>query len=85
MNKLKTTFIDKGIPVMMGEYGMYQKNKTPEMVRLWMTSVCKAAYDLGICPMMWDIQADQNFYNRNTSQFNDPELVKELRAIAGMR
>jgi len=85
MNKLKTTFIDKGIPVIIGEYGMYQKNKTPEMIRLWMTSVCKSAYGLGICPMIWDVQADHNFYNRNTSQFNDPELVKELRVIAGMR
>jgi endoglucanase len=80
MNKLKTTFVDKGIPVIIGEYAMCA-DRTAEMARLWTTSVCKAAYDLGICPMLWDTGG---YYDRTTCKFKDPELLKQMDAIAGV-
>ncbi len=80
MAMMKTNFIDKGIPVIVGEFGTSTKNKTDEMVRYYLTSVCQEAYDNGLCPVLWDIT--DLFYNRTeTHAFNDPELLKGLMAV----
>ncbi len=76
MNLMKTTFVDNGIPVIIGEYGTTTSNKTPEMVRKYLSSVCGAAYTRGMCPVLWDVT--NHFYNRYTKDFIDPELLKEL-------
>ena len=44
MNMMKTNFTDKGIPVIIGEYGCPTKNKEPESVRRFLSSVCEEAY-----------------------------------------
>lgn len=82
MDMLKTTFVDKGVPVIIGEYGTSTSNKTPEMVRKYLTSVCEAGYTRGICPVLWDIT--DVFYNRTTMKFQDPELLKELMEIKNL-
>jgi endoglucanase len=54
-NKLKETFIDKGIPVILGEYNVIN-NKLPNLenrVR-WLNAVTIKCLDLGICPVLWD-------------------------------
>ncbi|BCN30798.1 glycoside hydrolase family 5 protein [Anaeromicropila herbilytica] len=79
MDMMKTHFIDKGIPVILGEYGVNKKNKTTDMVRLYLTSVCKEAYDRGICPMIWDIPGQ--YYDRLTCTFYDPLLPKQLGEV----
>ncbi len=79
MSMMKTTFIDKGIPVIVGEYGAATKNKTPEMVRKYLTSVCSEAYKDGLCPVLWDIT--DVFYNRNEAKFIDPELLEGIMAV----
>lgn len=79
MDMLKTTFVDKGIPVIIGEYGTSTKNKTPEMIRKYLSSVCEAGYTRGICPVLWDIT--DVFYNRTTMEFQDPELLKDLMDV----
>ena len=76
MDMMKTTFVDKGIPVIIGEYGTSTKNKTPEMIRKYLTSVCEAAYTRGMCPVLWDIT--DLFYNRRSMDFKDPQLLEEL-------
>lgn len=53
-NKLKTNFIDKGIPVILGEYGVTKKNKVEEGRIRWMTAVTKTSIEYGICPVLWD-------------------------------
>lgn len=72
MEMLKTNFIDKGIPVIMGEYGCPKKNKDEESVRLFLTSVCKSAYDRRICPILWDITGLH--YDRELCQMTDTLL-----------
>lgn len=72
MDKMKTTFIDKGIPVIVGEYGCPKKNKDEDSVRLFLTSVCKSAYDRQLCPILWDITGLH--YNRDTCRLYDPQL-----------
>lgn len=82
MDMMKTAYIDKGIPVIIGEYGSSTKNKTPEMVRNYLTSVCEAAYTRGMCPVLWDIT--DVFYDRTNMNFKDPQLLEELMSIKDM-
>lgn len=79
MDMLKTTFYDKGVPVIIGEYGCAQKNKTAEMVNLYLTSVCKAAYERGLCPVLWDVT--DAHYNREECKFIDNNLLEGLMAV----
>ncbi|MDR0455492.1 MAG: glycoside hydrolase family 5 protein [Treponema sp.] len=57
-NMLKTNFIDKGIPIILGEYGVDIKFgttvKEPESRVKWMTAVTQISLDMGICPVLWD-------------------------------
>lgn len=52
MDMMKTNYIDKGIPVIIGEYGCPTKGKEPDSVRLFLSSVCKAAYERQLCPVV---------------------------------
>ena len=76
MNMLKEGFIDKGIPVIVGEYGCFGKNKEREMNEYWMITVSKAMYDIGACPVLWDTPGGE--YNRVPATFKDPEFIEEL-------
>lgn len=63
-NKVKQKFIDKGIPVIMGEYGAYRRdgsaNIPKDMVKheasvdYWITFTTKEALARGIKPFWWD-------------------------------
>lgn len=59
-NLMKTAFIDKGIPVVMGEYGAYRRNTPKDLathndaVDYWITFVTKEARTRGIIPFWWD-------------------------------
>ena len=79
MDMMKTTFYDKGVPVIIGEYGCAQKNKTAEMVNLYLTSVCKAAYERGLCPVLWDVT--DAHYNREECKFIDNNLLEGLMSV----
>jgi endoglucanase len=52
-NKLKTSFLDNGIPVILGEYGVTVKNKAEAGRIRWMSAVKKISLDNGICPVLW--------------------------------
>jgi endoglucanase len=52
--KLKVNFIDKKIPVILGEYGVTLKNKVEEGRIKWMASVTQVCLDNGVCPVLWD-------------------------------
>ena len=54
MDMMKENFVDKGIPVIIGEYGCFGKNKTKEVKQLRMTDVAKAAWSRHMCPILWD-------------------------------
>ena len=63
-NSMKTKFVDKGIPVLMGEYGAYRRDGTAHVpqdlptheasVDYWITFVTKQALAHGIKPFWWD-------------------------------
>lgn len=79
MDMMKTNFVDKGIPVIIGEYNACGKNKSQEMRRLYISSVCRAVYERGMCPVLWDVTDDN--YNRKEAKFIDEQLLKELMEI----
>jgi len=57
--KIKDNFIDKGIPVILGEYGVSSHVSKVEAGRVrWMTAVTQACLDNGICPALWDTGGD---------------------------
>lgn len=77
MDMLKTTFIDKGIPVIVGEYSVTAKgNKEQEQVENYMVTVTEAMYEAGLCPVIWDVHND--YYNRNTRQFLYPDMLEKI-------
>ena len=81
MDMMKTNFVDKGIPVIIGEYGCPVKNKGADSVRLFLSSVCRVAYERNICPVQWDITDLQ--YDRNTCRLKDAELKAAYQSITG--
>ncbi len=79
LDMMRSTFIDKGIPVIMGEYGCPKKNKEEASVREFLSSVCREAYDRQICPIMWDVTGFQ--YDRENCRMYDTELKSLLNNI----
>ncbi len=79
MDLMKKNCVDKGIPVIVGEYAACGTGKSQEMRRLYDVAVTEAIYSRGMCPMLWDAPGDQ--YNRETYQFRDPEFLKQMMAI----
>ena len=79
MDMVKTAFIDKGVPVVVGEFGAEKKNKEPGMVPLYIRSVCEAVYTRGMCPMLWDTPGS-SFYDRLLHTF-DPVLEEAFAGI----
>lgn len=88
LNMMKETFIDNGIPVIVGEYGCTTKNKTQDTVRTFLTATCEAMYTRGLCPVLWDITYSENhslsFYDRYTCKMSDPKLEEAFAQIAGL-
>ncbi|MDE6004711.1 MAG: cellulase family glycosylhydrolase [Oscillospiraceae bacterium] len=80
MDLLKTTFVDNGIPVIIGEYGCPKKNKEEESVRRFLTSVCECALSRGgICPVLWDVT--DLHYDRTNYTMIDEQLHSQFLAL----
>jgi endoglucanase len=90
MDRVKETFIDKGIPVILGEFGApLPELKEEGAVLHYIYSVCEAAFVRGMVPVLWDVTiSEQNrggvFYNRYTQKMIYPEMEKKLKEIAQM-
>ena len=78
-DKVKSTFIDKGIPVIIGEYGAATKNKDYDSVKNFLYSVCKACYSRNILPVLWDVTGE--FYDRNAHAMKDSALKDMLNSV----
>ena len=78
-NMMKRAFIDKGIPIILGEYGAATKNKDYSSVKNFLYSVCKAAYERQILPVLWDVTGE--FYDRNAAAMKDSALKDMLNSV----
>ena len=79
---MKTHFTDKGIPVIVGEYGCFGKNKDQEVKRAYMVDVCRETYIRGMLPILWDTQ--DTFYDRKTLTYKDEEMLKQMMEIPSL-
>lgn len=52
--KLKSTFIDPGLPMIWGEYGAVNQSGYENYRRYYIEYVTKAVHDAGITPFFWD-------------------------------
>lgn len=76
---MKENYIDKGIPVIVGEYGCTTSNKTREVAELWLNSVTEAALERDMCPVLWDTPGGE--YDREKAEFKHPDFIKKLTAL----
>lgn len=78
MLPLKARFLDRGIPVVVGEFGS-STNKDPASVVKYLSTVCETAYALGCVPMLWD---PGSHFDRRTLTWKNPAVGKALSRIA---
>ncbi len=88
-NKMKTKFIDKGIPVIMGEYGAYRRSDPAYLpkdlamhnasVDYWINFTTKEALARGIKPFWWDIGVA---IDRSNFTVKDQRTIDALKAGA---
>ena len=81
LDRVQKTFADRGIPVIIGEYGVTKKKRTDAVIRLYLSAVCEGAVRRGLCPVLWDTPG--NFYDRANAKMYDEELRRQLLAAAG--
>jgi endoglucanase len=88
VGKLKTNFIDQGLPVILGEYGAVQQDGYENYRRYYFEYVTKAAHDAGIVVFVWDNGAlapgaeGFGLFNRSNNTLEHPEIVDALlRAV----
>ncbi|MCL2719723.1 MAG: glycoside hydrolase family 5 protein [Treponema sp.] len=89
LNKMKINFIDKGIPVVIGEYGMAKQGVTQQEITNYTLAVTQAMFSRGMLPMLWCVQLQPNqlnfYYNRRVPGMTDPNLETGMKAIAASR
>ena len=58
-DKVRQNFIDRGVPVILGEYGVsFSRTKVEAARTRWIAGVTQTCLDNGICPVFWDTGND---------------------------
>lgn len=79
--KIKKAFVDKGVPVLLGEYGVGLKKDFPGMKAYrmdWDRYVTNSAFRHGMVPMYWDTGADVGMFERQSGTNREPALVSNI-------
>lgn len=87
MMKIYTNFISKGVPVIIGEYGVLteaENNKDKASIRKYLSTVAETAVSYGMCPVLWDAgsSGDMKFLDRKSIAWNDSEIEKNYQALS---
>ena len=83
--KMKSAFVDRGVPVILGEYAAGLKQKYPGMNKyrlLWDEYITRSAVLHGMVPMLWDVGTQSGAIDRNTGKIQDPELIQSVMTAA---
>ncbi len=75
VEKLKTTVVDKGIPVIIGEYGTRTENDHDSRV-LYVKTLTKLCHDAGIPCFFWDNGEE---YDREAHQWRTDGLLEAMK------
>jgi aryl-phospho-beta-D-glucosidase BglC (GH1 family) len=80
LDTVKETFIDKGIPVILGEYGVVTKaDSRSRLAHIEYTT--KAAVSRGIVPFYWDDGGAFGVVDRKTEKFDEITLKAIMNAL----
>lgn len=79
VNKLKTNFIDNGIPVIVGEYGNCKGNDEADRVR-FDELFTKLTHEIGVAAFLWD---DGGVFDRTNLTWQSEGLVEALNGAIG--
>jgi endoglucanase len=93
-SKVKAEWVDKGIPVIMGEYGVIMRSSLSGTQRTthiasreyYINYVTKAAYQRGIKSFYWDIGTLNNgtgLFNRSTGAVTDQGTINAIMQAVG--
>ncbi len=80
LEKMKTNYVDKGIPVVIGEFGA-ENRKDPaneKYRRYWLQYVVKYAVENGLVPVYWDDGSNYELISRSTCEVTHPDLVNGM-------
>jgi hypothetical protein len=86
---MKTKFVDKGIPVIIGEYGAYKKTLSPPSdqalnnasVEYYHRYIVNSAVSKGIIPFVWDVNGF--LFDRSTLAVKDQGVLNAIMQGAG--
>ena len=88
VQKLKTKFIDQGLPMIWGEYGAVKQAGYESYQRYYTEYVTKAVHDAGIVPFLWDNGSKGSgaeafgLFDRANNGVQNPALLEAmLRAV----
>lgn len=81
---MKTKFVDKGIPVIIGEYGAWKRKLTlpsdktlnDASVDYFHKYIIKSSIAKGIIPFLWDTPG--NLFNRNSGSIQDKGIIDSI-------
>ncbi|MCU6496998.1 glycoside hydrolase family 5 protein [Rugamonas sp. A1-17] len=76
--KMKAAFGDKGVPVLLGEYGAYTKAAYPGMDvyrKAWDQYITQSAFRHGLVPVYWDTGG---LIDRKTGAQLDPDVIAAI-------
>ena len=85
---MKNTFVNKGIPVILNEVGVYtEQKKEIESIREYLYTVFSISSDFnGIMSCLWDTSnknfGDMNFYDRENDKWYDDKLKENFLQIS---
>lgn len=89
-NSLKSNFIDRGYPVIIGEYGATNKGNKADRLA-WFEYYLKESASRGITSILWDNGTENNhenpaesfgFFNRETCQWFDQDIRNVIMEAA---
>jgi endoglucanase len=87
-DKMKAHFIDRGVPVIIGEYGACHQQGFEDYRRYYMEYVTKAAVDRGMLPIYWDNGAEGSggekfgLFSRSNYTPLHPKLLEAMMRAA---
>lgn len=83
MNSMKNIFINKGIPVIIGEYGVNVVTAEPKDEKYhpeFYKALCEYSIENGACPVLWNTPGV--IYDRENGKFTDTAIAKTYKTIA---
>jgi len=88
---MKTKFIDKGIPVLIGEFAAFRRKISPPSdqtvhdvsIEYYHKYIVNSAISKGIIPYYWDV--NMGLFNRSTGVIRDYSILNAIIEGAGIK